>query len=234
MKKIKGKYGTAYIDNCLNAEGKWDLLFTDTLWGVGYDGKNPSGINRKAYKPDVINYPDIWDPIFMEKWFTKFQKLTEAQVVCTGWKYFNWWVDKFDPIGYHFIVFNNGQGMGKTAKHQSTSPYLCFGDPEWWKKHKFFRSHSNAYITNGFLRKHKYVNPSPKDYSTWAKMIADLNPSSIVDPFLGSGTLGEVGESLGIPWNGYEIMEEYKIDIKKRVAKGMFRHNQEKLFPESD
>ncbi len=241
IKIIKGNYGECIIDDCLNAKGEWELCFTDTLWGKEYNGQKPSGINRKAFKPHIVNYKDTFDPEFHKAWFTKFQNLTKAQVVCTGWKYFNWWVKTFDPIGYHFITFNNGQGMSKTAIHGSTSPYICFGD-NFWKKHKFFRGHIQTYITNGFLRTDNYIHPSPKDFKTWLSMISSLNPISVVDPFAGSCPLGEVCEYLGIQWRGYEINPDYIPDIKKRIKKGISAHryykpskkyNQKKLFMEA-
>ena len=238
--KIPGNFGECIIGDCLDGEGQWELCFTDTLWGKEYDGQHPSGLNRKAFKPWIVNYPDKWDPEFMKKWFLKFQNITQAQVVCTGWKYSNWWVNNFNPIGAHMITYQNGQGMSKTAKHGSTSPYWCFGDA-WWKKHKFFRGHTKesfiyghteTFIPNGFLRKEKYINPSPKEFKTWMPMIRDLNPSSVVDPFAGTCCIGEVCEYLGIPWRGYEIKADYIPDIEKRIQRGMKNHkfhNQESL-----
>lgn len=223
MKIIKGNFGECIIDDCLNAKGNWDLCFTDTLWGKEYDGQNPSGINRKTFKPNVVNYDDKFDPEFHKTWFTKIQQLTNAQVVCTGKKYLNWWVKNFDPIGIYTLTFNNGQGMSKTGTHGSTAFYLCFGR-EWWKKHKFFRDHHQTYIPNGFLRTDEYIHPSPKPFKDWLIMIGDLNPSSVVDPFAGSCAIGEVCEYLGIEWKGYEIKEKYIPDIKKRIQKGIKRH----------
>ena len=224
MKILKGNYGECIIDNCLNAQGKWDLCFTDTLWGKKYDGQNPSGINRKTFKPHIVNYSDEFDPHFHKTWFSKFQQNTKAQVVCTGWKYYNWWIKQFDPLGTYLITYNNGQGMSKIATHGSTSPYLCFGE-DWWKQHKFFRGHRQTYITNGFLRTDNYIHPSPKPFKDWAQMIEELNPSSVVDPFAGSCAIGEVCEYLGIEWRGYEINPDYIPDIEKRIKKGMTEHS---------
>ena len=223
MKTIKGNFGECIIDNCLNAKGEWELCFSDTMWGKEYDGKNPQGINRKTYRPHIINYEDTFDPDFHKAWFTKFQKITKAQVVCTGMKYFNWWVTNFNPIGYHIITYNNGQGMSKTSIHSSYAIYLCFGD-EFWKTHKFFRGHRHTYIPNGFLRGDEYIHPSPKPFNSWKDMIEELHVKSIVDPFGGSCPIGEVGEYLGIEWRAYEIKPEYIPDIKKRIQKGIKRH----------
>ena len=229
MKFIKGNFGECGIGNCLEAEGQWDLCFTDTLWGKGYDGTKPSGINRKAIKPWVINYDDVWDAIFMGKWFKKFQLLTKAQVVATGWKYFNWWVKFWDPIGIHMVTYNNGQGMTKTAIHGSMSPYVCFGG-DWWKKHKFFRSHTQTYIQNGFLNPGRCIHPSPKDYETWVQLIGDLHPKSVVDPFAGSCAIGEVCESLGIKWRGYELEPRYAPLIKERIQLGIERYEKRQRY----
>jgi DNA modification methylase len=43
---------------------------------------------------------------------------------------------------------------------------------------------------------------------------------------MGSGTTAEVCETLGIPWLGYEIMEEYAPDIQLRIQRGIKKHQQ--------
>jgi DNA modification methylase len=59
-------------------------------------------------------------------------------------------------------------------------------------------------------------------------MIDDLNPDSVLDPFCGSGTIGEVCESLGIPWLGFELNPDYIHDAELRLHQGM-----EKYHPKS-
>lgn len=247
MKIIKGNYGQCEIRDCLEGiaeleEDEFELCFTDTLWGKDYDGTKPHGINRKTNKPWVINYEDKWDEDFHINWFMDIAEKTKAQVVCTGKKYYAWWLASFSDTykGTHDVCYNNGQGMGKTAKHSSISPYICFGG-DWWKQHKFFREHTYAgytmaehiylwqttqtYIRNGFLNdQSKCIHPSPKDFETWCSMIQDLNPQSVIDPFGGSCVLGEVCEYLGIKWKTYEIEERYSPLIEERIQRGIQRH----------
>jgi DNA modification methylase len=59
-------------------------------------------------------------------------------------------------------------------------------------------------------------------------MISELKPESIFDPTAGTCTIGEVGESLGIPWLGCELNAEYRTDIEYRIYRGIERKEQRK------
>ena len=90
-------------------------------------------------------------------------------------------------------------------------------------------------MINGFLCSEDYLHPVPKSINLWTHIINQIKPQSVIDPFLGSGTIAEVCESLGIPWLGYEIMEEYAPDIQKRIERGIMKKKyatkQKTLFP---
>jgi site-specific DNA-methyltransferase (adenine-specific) len=62
-----------------------------------------------------------------------------------------------------------------------------------------------------------FLHPSPKSRYLWYYILNKLKPSSVIDPFLGSGTTAEVCTKLGIPFLGYEINEVYSQDIEKRL-----------------
>lgn len=244
--ETSGKYGKCVFADCLDifkelkphqADGFYDLCFTDTLWGHNYEknAQKPMGINKKATKQNRIPYPDPWDPEFHKTWFPAVQKLTNAQVVCVGKKHVNWWVKEFDPLGMVPIVYRNGQGSTAISRYSGHMMYLCFGKEQWWKQHKHHRDFVEqavypTYIHNGFLRDDENeeiaVHPSPKDFETWYMMIKDLKPRSLLDPFAGSCVIGEVAEALGIPWLAMELMEEYYLHAKFRIHKGMLYRDQ--------
>ena len=50
---------------------------------------------------------------------------------------------------------------------------------------------------------------------------ADPIPATILDPFLGSGTTAEVARRLGRNCIGFELNEEYRPLIEKRLAQGV-------------
>ena len=88
-------------------------------------------------------------------------------------------------------------------------PLLFYGKLKWSKLRDMKRIRPNHY--QGF------IHPSPKSFQIWDYIIRKLNPKSVIDPFLGSGTTAEVCTKLGIPWIGYEINEVYSQDINKRL-----------------
>jgi DNA modification methylase len=242
---VNGTFGCCYLENCLTVmqaypDKAFDLMFTDTLWGHDYqdNAQKPMGINQKAHKHERVPYLDKWDPDFHLKWFKEAQRISNAQVVCVGRKHKNWWIQTFNPIDWVTIYYKNGQGSTKISKYSAKMDYYCFGDEAWWKEHKFHRDVYETYIHNGFLRDeqiYQYKHPSPKDYKTWAEMLMDLKPSSILDPFMGSGCLAEVGEALGFCWAGCELNQDangkcayYDEDIEHRIFLGKARFYKQK------
>ena len=66
--------------------------------------------------------------------------------------------------------------------------------------------------------KHKHIShPTPNPLSLFYYILNKLQPKSVIDPFIGSGTTAEVCTKLGIKWLGYEINEVYSQDINKRL-----------------
>jgi len=234
ISELKGNYGQAYIQDCLKHMSRlpdktYDLCFTDCPWGHDYQdhAQKPMGINQKAVKQERIPYDDAWKPEFHKQWFPEAQRTSHAQVVCVGSRHLDWWYAEMKPIGFVALIYKNGQGSTKVSRYSGCMLYLCFGEEDWWKHHKFHRNFYEVYIHNGFLRDNEteLKHPSPKDFGTWYQMISDLNNkiplTSVYDPFLGSGAEAEVCEALGIPWAGTEIMPEYANDIQLRIQKGM-------------
>jgi DNA modification methylase len=70
-----------------------------------------------------------------------------------------------------------------------------------------------------------------KDYNTWFTLIKDIHPESVLDPFAGSCAIGEVCESLGIPWLGIEKNPQYYEDVQYRVNLGRKRYIKQQLTP---
>jgi len=229
MKKIEGHFGYAEIRDCVPAMQQFpakffDLCFTDIYWGIGYDSQNPHGINTQTNHPERVNYKDTFDPELYLEQFGEMRRVSKQLVMAVGWKNYNWWVKNTNPRGTFILTFNNGQNSSKIAKHNATSPYLCWG--ERFVKFKFWKSFHHTYIENGFLREkdYKYKHGSPKDFKTWNELICQLKPTSLIDPFIGSGTAGEVAEANGINWIGFELKPDYIEDIKFRINRGKQRY----------
>ena len=230
----KGNIGECYICDCIeymqSLEDKtFDVGFFDPPWGHGYNGKKPMGINAQAYKEQIINYKDVFDPEWNLEWFQEASRVCKRLIVAMGWKFFNWWVANTNPRGYYFITFDNGQGSTKVCKHNGVHPFMCYGDAFKQWDNKFHRNYLHTYIPNGFLRddsNYKYIHPSPKPFRDWYKIIRALKPQSLFDAFAGTCTIGEVAETMNIPWRATEIDEQNKYvnDIKYRINRGMERY----------
>jgi DNA modification methylase len=223
-----------FVD-CLGPDGmpnlqdnEFELCFSDPPWGYEYDGTNPKGINQQTYHPERENYNDEFNPDFNLQFFQEMNRTCKATVIIMGRLYLFWWIRNTQPLDLFTLTFKNGQNSTKISKYNATCHYLCYGKQNrFWIEHKFHRNHYETYITNGFLRdkEYTYTHPSPKDFKTWEYMLNELKPASVLDPFGGSGTIGEVCESLGIKWLAFEIKEDYYTDAKYRIEKGMQRYS---------
>jgi len=189
-----------------------DLCLTDPPWNIKYKGlsKRTNNIKKKKvlYKD---NYPDEWNLI----WFSELERICKGIIVATTRNKLNWWYKNTDVRDMLILYFKNGTGASKISKWNCWSPYLFFGD--FFRTNKLFHNLIETYIPWGFLSNRSYIHPSPKEVKIWDKIIRELKPESVIDPFLGSGTTAEVCVKLGIPWFGYEINEVYSQDINKRL-----------------
>lgn len=188
-----------------------DLCITDPPWNVNYKGlsKRRKGPKNKVLYKD--NYPDEWNLI----WFNELERICNGIMIATTRNKLRWWYKNTDVRDMLIIYFKNGTGSSKISQWNCWSPYLCFGD--FFRTHKLFHNLIKTYILSGFLSKYHYIHPNPKEVKVWDKIIRELQPKSVIDPFLGSGTTAEVCTKLGIPWLGYEINEVYSQDINKRL-----------------
>ena len=134
MKIVKGHYGKCRFCDCLDLDygipslepNRWDICFTDTVWGHDYDGTKPFGLNKKATHHQAHPYDDTWKPDFHLRWMNAIQQKTEAQIICAGRKHYDWWVVNF--LETHKwdinIIYDNGQGSTETSRHGARMPYM--------------------------------------------------------------------------------------------------------------
>jgi len=232
MKKLKGTYGECrFCDNMDPDEGlpslaekSWDLCLTDPPYNIKY--KKPSGLGAKPNaKNKYINpYEDNKSQeaylMWCEKWFHSLMECTQGILFSPGRMNLSIWYHIQPPEDYIIWYKKNAQGGAKWSHFAKEEPFLIYGQlPK-----KFTGSVLEVYVINGFLCEEIYIHPVPKSINLWETILTYLQPTSVIDPFLGSGTTAEVCESLGIPWLGYEIMEEYAVDIDKRITQGQTKY----------
>jgi DNA modification methylase len=223
MKILKGNYGECrFCDNMDPDHGlpsleekSWDLCLTDPPYGYKIqDNKGMIGGSNLAKNKE---YPITKNDIFTIDQFNECKKLSNEQII--------WGMNHYDflPITTSVIVWDKKK---KNGWHND------FGDGELaWGSFKtsirIFR-----YRWMGCLREkdaEKRDHPFQKPVALWKWIIGLYKPKTILDPFLGSGTTAEVCESLGIPWLGFEIMEEYAPGIEKRIKRGIKKKSQQSL-----
>jgi hypothetical protein len=230
--QVKGNFGSVWICDCMDPEvglpslkdQSIDLIMTDPTWG--YEEKNqqnPMGLNKKANKPHVKCYDDHFDPIFTTKWMNEVLRVGKSVIVVPGRKFQNWYLANFPPLDLFALTFNNGQTCSAISNFTSFIIFLCYG--ERFKQHKFHKNHLHTYIRNGFLHNIPgLVHPYPKPAEDWKRIIEPLRPKTIMDPFMGSGCLAQVGEWIGCQFSGYELNPDYMNDITIRMRVGQKQH----------
>ena len=67
-------------------------------------------------------------------------------------------------------------------------------------------------------KKTRTIHPTPKPVELYHLIIKRLKVKSVIDPFFGSGAVGEACLMLDVPFIGYEINPVYKPDWEKRKS----------------
>lgn len=237
MKTVKGKFGECrFCDNMDEEYGlpsltekSWDLCLTDPPYNIEY--KKPSGLGEKPAEKNKyqITYSDNLTREEYSLWCQQWYENTISKVNCLcfspGRMNMDIWYKIETPYDYIVWVKVNAQGGARASHFAKEEQFLIYGKPT----NKFKGSVLDIYVINGFLCTETYNHPVPKSINLWFDIIRQIQPASLLDIFLGSGTTAEVCESLGIPWLGYEIMEEYLPDIEKRIQRGIKKHAQQTL-----
>lgn len=210
MKIVKGHYGECrFCDNMDSIYGmpslkekSWDLCLTDPPYGGNYE------------KQDKINYKDEFQDL---KWFYLCLAISSQMVFSSGKiSMFNYPIPNLVICWYKPASTGHNLGGGIS----NWEPFLYYGKTRI--PIDIIKSKSESYSS-------KWNHSTPKPLFVFQKLMYLIKPISVLDPFLGSGTTAEVCEELGIPWLGYEIMEEYAPDIEKRIQCGIKKHGQSSL-----
>ena len=210
MKVLKGNYGECrFCDNIDTDYGlpslkekSWDLCLTDPPYGINYKDKherhNSIHYNDSELKPEWLNVALL--------------KAKGVYFTCGVTNLFNWVIwqkPNYTLRGFYYPDAGGYFHLDYLLGYGYIPNITKLRDMSIQKTHKY----------DGF--KH----PDPKPLGSWNYILNKLEPTSVLDPFLGSGTTAQVCEHLGIPWLGYEIMEEYAPDIEKRIKKGIVEHS---------
>lgn len=235
------KWNTCYYKDCLDPiyglhvlekairRGyieKFDLGYTDHPWGVNIgktlsNGRNYVSGRKLKSKKEKIYYEDKFHPFWRLSWFIRLRRICKAIILICSETHKYWWIRNTDPKGDITIHWKNGHAGSKIAKWSKKSTYLVYGDLPNKLENDIFPYNTMKW---GFLSKWKGKHPSPKIGLTDLKfylhydILSQINPKTLIDPFAGSGSFLYVANMLDIKWIGYEINEEYRSDLKLRLA----------------
>lgn len=236
MKILKGNYGECRFCDNMDAEHglpslkekSWDLCLTDPPYNVKWDCNNTD--TSKERIDSVICYEDNLESkeYFnkMIQWYNT-NKWISICFSCGNSNFRDWIIyNDFNRIIWVDMAKQGGVKGANLTKWEYFLTINC----KFKLNILFYDSRKE--------RGEGWKHTCPKPKGLWFKIIKELNPNSIIDPFLGSGTTAQCCEEMGIPWLGYEIMEEYAPDIEKRIQLGIKSHksyiklkkHQSKLF----
>lgn len=218
------KYGLPSLkDNC------FELCLTDPPYNVNHK----SGIQtyNEKYTKDKVEYKDNLPKtiyhMWCKEWYKQLERITNYRIFTCGYSNINFW---FNYKHFEMLIWYNNyrQGGSKVAKLNKFEPILCDGN---FKQRKIISS--VLHYNHGFNMKFDLLGcvhpcPNPKKVYKWVIKGFNFN-DTVIDPFLGSGTTAEVCEDLGIKWLGFEIKEEYKQDINRRIDR-VKRKNKNKFY----
>ena len=170
--------------------------------------------DHKKFYDDFIEDYDNW----CAEWFKELKRICDIIIITPGIVNLGMWYEIEEPTAVLIHYKKNCSGISPVARFNKYDPILFYGKPK--RHHPYIFNVFEIPLDNGFLRNEKLVHPCPRPLKLWRELIEPLHPESVLDNFMGSGTTGEACEILGIPWYGFELHEEYKVDIDFRIARG--------------
>ena len=193
-----------------------DLILTDPPYNVNAQAYSHS----KTKADEKVAYDDKMEDVrywmFSINWFTEAERIAKMIVFSPGHKNIDMWHTIKKPNDYLIHYKPDGQGFSSNAMTTKGEIYLVYGR----LKRRFS---SNVVVANIEHSKRYGIHPHPKPPLLYKKIIEQLQPETVFDPFLGGGTTAVVCEELGIEWGGCEISEEYAIkDIERRIGEVIY------------
>lgn len=226
----KAYYGVSCLDRKLGLPSlpykSVDLCLTDPFYNINAGvckGVCKGGKFKFRREGLVQIYDDCMTPekyfIFSNLWFYYVKKICKMVVFTCGKTNLKMWYS-IDDFYEGIWLIRNSSSRGYISNYIKFEPILFYGI---FKKNKLLFDVIDAYVNSGFLtgksRKKWMLHPHPKPVKLYEKILTQLKPKSVIDPFLGSGTTAEICTKLGIPWIGYELKKVFEQDLNRRLKR---------------
>jgi site-specific DNA-methyltransferase (adenine-specific) len=201
---------TLYLGDCvtvLPTIERADLVVTDPPYNIGF-----------AYASHDDNRDDYEQ--WCAEWFRLCQQLSPTHVcISTGHHTVGMWTRISEPSWWGCWHKPNGIGFGKIGATK-WEPIAIWGG---------YRKTACDYVNAPIPRGETHEHPCPKPVR-WASKLVEWfsdDGSTVIDPFMGSGTTGAAAVGLGRQFIGIEIEPKYFDIACERIEQAQ---RQERLF----
>jgi site-specific DNA-methyltransferase (adenine-specific) len=200
---------TIYCGDCreiVTQLGRFDLLLTDPPYGIDYScGKVTTGKwTTKHHCIKIEQDAEDFDP-------TPFLNCSDTQIMWGA----NFYSNKLPKAGW--LVWDKRPGIEDMKFNRSDSELAFFSGS---KTVKTFRHLWHGLCRQTEVGQHLHPTQKPLALMKWCLGLAG-SPSSVLDPFMGSGTTLVAAKELGIRAVGIELNERYCEIAVKRLAQGI-------------
>ena len=221
------KWGEIVYEDCLDQDvglpslpdNSIDLGITDPPFNIGYGN---SSRKCKGWKWDEANkfYKDDKEDYlgWCQTWFKELRRVCKNVVIYCGVKNeYMWIADIEKPKGTAYRYILNSKSGSSISYLARLTPILIYGKLDKRLRFDYF----DYMAIWGFIPHAKFIHPCPINKDFWLDLIHQLNPQTVIDPFMRSARTAEVCMELDIKWTGYELDPAYEVDFNKRK---MFIH----------
>lgn len=193
-------------------DNSFDLAFTDIFFNVGF---NAHRSNRESVLyNDSMSEEEYYQ--FCTNVYSELTRISRGQIIFCGNTNIALWCRIAKPRDILIWYKPNGRSYTASAHLLRHEPILSYGEHRKLPVSvltQTIKSVPRSEILNG-------IHPCPSSLELYHYILSKLKPSSVIDPFLGSGTTLAACMMLGIPCLGIEKNPAYEPDILKRIEQG--------------
>lgn len=183
------------------ADKSFDLVLTDPPYGLGIDGQKESFSANPKHNRKAHEFMGWDNKIPSREYFDEIFRVSKNQIIWGG----NYFVDYLSEGHKGWVVWDKGQ-HGLTMSDGELA-YSSFDKPL-----RIFTFNRGILKTDGA----HHPTMKPIELMKWCLSFAG-ETTSVLDPFLGSGTTLLAAKQLGIDATGIEINEKYCEIARKRL-----------------
>lgn len=211
-------YGKAIYVDCMDGtnglpsikNNSIDLALTDPPYNVKYKGRrDTTKKNKDAHYEDNMTYEEYKE--WCRSWYKELRRICKCVIITPGNVNLWMWKEIEVPVDYGFNYKKDSMSIASKSYLNLFDVFIIYGElPSGRKLHRNVIESPTSHPDT--------IHPCPKPVQFFRKIIEWLQPKSVIDPFLGSGTTGLICEKLQIEWIGFEKNEKYAADINNKLS----------------